>query len=945
MSLDRKRHPLGSRKTNIRSSERRSGPPAIPYDRGTTDAIMTEIRKRLYKWRSAHNNPSPRDILTEIQRLCRQYNSGSQQNEEITVADVVHYVRTHWSPSEAMRIVEHDIISSIYQSAECGFSPILNQRSQVFLYKVYLPIKRTKRTTKPAAAAATSVAPPPISHQTLHKRNKRLRQTLTSMLPPAKKGKMGAPSSTAMQITTKSNGSSTTPSKQSQQSTKMVQSTQGKRQKALPTKKLLKMVQTTFRDDQSVMKKVRQQLIPQYQQLVRTRHENRQSRKYAPALPPQPFSFTFYLLPEDLQLFQTRYNVGSKYIIEPGSYFTLMNEHLNAIDNHVFIGLRQDVTKPYKTPRMLSYGEWVRLSGSGVPSKFTPVHLRDYQTRLSQDHTQSRILFHEAGTGKTLTAMATAVDFLVKHFGAGRDACVIIGAPQSTVDQVWKNEIDERVNPNYDFLTSQEGYLTPEIDFVSRNMLGGGHVGGIHQLWDSLQLFAKKVRESILVQSHDDLCSSKKLATLMASCRNKPVLFILDEAHNMSIPPVSQKIIDRRAINKEAKIRVHQPFYIFDIMSHPNVEQALFLTATPIVNHLADINNMIRWIKMCDASPTPKQQLISSLKCIDRSSVSGAVQNIHRMVSNEDIIPYPIKDDNKEILNYVFPSLRKDEKADSCSIEAINKLKRLLKPYFSVVHRDASSYPQAHFYTLKCRNFLDVHDKQMAEDFENEYRSRVARKELTVQFGSGNADDDDDIDGTKKSAVYGREIEASLYLETTGRTLLSPIFLEILSNTNIKLDNKNRTVIYVQNIKSLEMFREHLQRKHPQLIISAINGDTPPPIRKAIANNFSTNDPDFGHVLIIMPAATEGVNLKKVTNIVFANDVWTQSRYDQIVGRGVRYRSHVMLPKKDQVVNVFNLDNDLKGTDGKTIPTIGPYMMKKRKMKQKLTRCLIASLA
>lgn len=61
--------------------------------------------------------------------------------------------------------------------------------------------------------------------------------------------------------------------------------------------------------------------------------------------------------------------------------------------------------------------------------------------------------------------------------------------------------------------------------------------------------------------------------------------------------------------------------------------------------------------------------------------------------------------------------------------------------------------------------------------------------------------------------------------------------------------------------------------------------------------------------IIITKAGAEGLDLKRTTNIFIVDQTWNESTRSQIIGRGIRYKSHVDLPLKDRVVNVYNVFN------------------------------------
>lgn len=70
-------------------------------------------------------------------------------------------------------------------------------------------------------------------------------------------------------------------------------------------------------------------------------------------------------------------------------------------------------------------------------------------------------------------------------------------------------------------------------------------------------------------------------------------------------------------------------------------------------------------------------------------------------------------------------------------------------------------------------------------------------------------------------------------------------------------------------------------------------------------------------VLFITAAGAEGLDLKGCRRIFLLEPYWTQSRHDQVIGRGVRYRSHAHLPVNQRRVDVYYLVLQ-KPDDGKS---------------------------
>ena len=82
------------------------------------------------------------------------------------------------------------------------------------------------------------------------------------------------------------------------------------------------------------------------------------------------------------------------------------------------------------------------------------------------------------------------------------------------------------------------------------------------------------------------------------------------------------------------------------------------------------------------------------------------------------------------------------------------------------------------------------------------------------------------------------------------------------------------------------------------------SGETPKKERQQIVDDF--NDNKF-EVLICTRAAGEGIDLKEVQNVVILEPPWDQAALDQVVGRAIRYKSHVNLSIEKRKVHIYYL--------------------------------------
>ena len=90
--------------------------------------------------------------------------------------------------------------------------------------------------------------------------------------------------------------------------------------------------------------------------------------------------------------------------------------------------------------------------------------------------------------------------------------------------------------------------------------------------------------------------------------------------------------------------------------------------------------------------------------------------------------------------------------------------------------------------------------------------------------------------------------------------------------------------------------------KNHNISFKVFYGDTPMEQRQKIVDEFNS---DKFQVLVITKAGGEGLDLKGVKSVVVMDPTWNDAGLQQIIGRAIRYKSHVHLPVEDQKVSVY----------------------------------------
>tara|TARA_R110000772_G_scaffold64009_4_gene143121 strand:+ start:3910 stop:7356 length:3447 start_codon:yes stop_codon:yes gene_type:complete len=117
----------------------------------------------------------------------------------------------------------------------------------------------------------------------------------------------------------------------------------------------------------------------------------------------------------------------------------------------------------------------------------------------------------------------------------------------------------------------------------------------------------------------------------------------------------------------------------------------------------------------------------------------------------------------------------------------------------------------------------------------------------------------------------------------------------------IKDQPKSRNIIYMTFIKDgIDQFSKALEKLNIEfLVVSGQEGA----VEKQKAVEFYNTGKI--RVIIISKAGAEGLDLKRTNNMFLMDQFWNEATREQVIGRGIRYKSHEGI--KDPVVNVYNV--------------------------------------
>ena len=190
------------------------------------------------------------------------------------------------------------------------------------------------------------------------------------------------------------------------------------------------------------------------------------------------------------------------------------------------------------------------------------------------------------------------------------------------------------------------------------------------------------------------------------------------------------------------------------------------------------------------------------------------------------------------------------------------------------------------------------------ETIEKEKPSKSLRKELGI-----------DEDSKKINTFYVGVRKASNAIDGINSQKFNFILNWIIGVKNDKPDKSiglTEKIIKSHNKKFI-IFTHFLETginliadklRSEEFKVGIINGSISKPNREKVVNDYVNGDTD---VIIISKAGAEGLNLLETGYIFIVESGWNNAEHDQVVGRGVRFMSHINLPVEKRNVLVLNL--------------------------------------
>ena len=118
-----------------------------------------------------------------------------------------------------------------------------------------------------------------------------------------------------------------------------------------------------------------------------------------------------------------------------------------------------------------------------------------------------------------------------------------------------------------------------------------------------------------------------------------------------------------------------------------------------------------------------------------------------------------------------------------------------------------------------------------------------------------------------------------------------------------KIKEGKKTLLYSEyKTSTLGKIEDNL--KNLKISYVSVTGDMSKDDRNDSVKKYNN---DKVNVMLISKAGGEGLDLKGTRYVIITEPAWNESRIEQIIGRAIRYHSHINLPENEQHVDVYKL--------------------------------------
>lgn len=320
------------------------------------------------------------------------------------------------------------------------------------------------------------------------------------------------------------------------------------------------------------------------------------------------------------------------------------------------------------------------------------------------------------------------------------------------------------------------------------------------------------------------------------------------------------EIVDESHRARDLETNLH------DVLQNSHPKKRLLLTGTPLVNHPTDLTTLVNLAAQKNMLPTNRSEF-------------------NRQYVTQKLVQPGLLGRLSGVKPGVVPELKNK-----------GQLGKVLNKYVDYYPGSTEGYPSSQEQIVK----VPLGDKQM-----NVYKTLMNQAPWYVRYK------------VKRGLPPGKGELQNLQAFLTGARQVSNTNQEFVSRksdvqaakiqqafkflqSKVKEDPTYKSVVYSNFINSgIAPYRDLLTKAN--IPYGEFTGEMSKRVRDQSVKDYNAGKL---RALLISGSGAEGLDLKKTRNIQLLSPEWNMAREKQVIGRGIRYGSHVGLPKEKQNVLV-----------------------------------------
>lgn len=445
--------------------------------------------------------------------------------------------------------------------------------------------------------------------------------------------------------------------------------------------------------------------------------------------------------------------------------------------------------------------------------------------------------------------------------------------------------------------------------------------------YKELAILMDKIRSKIQDNEIDPIKIEKKFNERLSEIFSDRMV-IIDEAHNLRNP------------SETGKKQISTAFKT--LLKHVVNVKLVLLTATPMFNNAKEIVWTLNLLLTNDKRPELTNSLLfdkqNNLTDKGRQLLYDTSRGYVSYMRGENPFSFPFR---------LFPSINNDTNLLKTYSKNDVYGKKITKEnqikYLEIIVSNMSSYQKEIYDSMKKKIVIDIDEDIEDEDIEEELNINNDLQNTMQISNIVYPSITKDIKDTKK--LYGSQgFDTCFRTNDKGKISYKSNISQFLSYDKIDefapkiksiLDYiiKSKGIVfiysryYASGIIPLAIALEHIgfekygtsnitqnitvtdkfEGKRPKYIVLSRKKELSPNNDNEITASKSINNKDGNiiKVIIVSKIGTEGIDFKRIREIHLLEPWFNLNRAEQIIGRGVRYCSHIDLPKAERNVTIM----------------------------------------